>query len=191
MLGVGRSTVREALNGLAMLGAVEVRHGAGAFVSGKPRTGKPGAQTSTDIAAALTKGVTRELLEAREIVEAAIARLAALRRTDADLREIEAVLEGHKRSLTSPAKYAADFHVLLAEAAHNEVLTGVFKSFLKLMVKRGPRLYARLKDFAKWELDQHRAIYEAVRAGDAELAAERMHGHVRAMEAHYRKTGTV
>jgi len=191
MLGVGRSTVREALNGLVMLGIIEVRHGAGAFVSNKPRAGKTDAETSAEIAAALTKGVTRELLEAREIVEVAISRLAARRRTDSDLREIESVLEAHKRSLTSPMKPASEFHVLLAEAAHNEVLAGVFRSFLKLMVKRGPRPYTRLKDFAKWELDQHRAIFEAVRAGDAELAAKRMHEHVTAMEVHYRKAGAV
>ena len=35
-LGVGRSTVREALNGLAMLGVVEIRHGQGVFVDGRP-----------------------------------------------------------------------------------------------------------------------------------------------------------
>ena len=35
-LGVGRSTVREALNGLAMLGIVEIRHGQGVFVTGEP-----------------------------------------------------------------------------------------------------------------------------------------------------------
>ena len=35
-LGVGRSTVREALNGLAMLGIVEIRHGQGVFVTGDP-----------------------------------------------------------------------------------------------------------------------------------------------------------
>ena len=35
-LGVGRSTVREALNGLAMLGVVEIRHGQGVFVTSEP-----------------------------------------------------------------------------------------------------------------------------------------------------------
>src|SRR5207253_7246709 len=35
-LGVGRSTVREAMTGLAMLGVVEIRHGEGAFVAVDP-----------------------------------------------------------------------------------------------------------------------------------------------------------
>src|SRR5689334_14692779 len=58
---VGRSTVREALNGLALLGVVDIRHGQGAFVVGAPPAGEgPGA-----ISQALAKGVTRDLLEAR------------------------------------------------------------------------------------------------------------------------------
>ena len=191
MLGVGRSTVREALNGLALLGVVEIRHGQGVFVSAEPTTSVARAQPDA-IALALAKGVTRDLLEARQIVEVAIARLAAERRTEAELREIEAVLEAHRGALTTPRppiKQASQFHVLLAEAAHNEVLAGVFHSFLKLMLDRGPRLYEELEGFREWELDQHLHLFEAIRDGDAELAAQRMHEHVAAMEIHYKKAG--
>ena len=60
-LNVGRSTVREALNGLVMLGVIEIRHGQGAFVTERPHSqAEPEA-----IAAALAKGVTRDLLEVR------------------------------------------------------------------------------------------------------------------------------
>jgi DNA-binding FadR family transcriptional regulator len=187
MLGVGRSTVREALNGLATLGLVEARHGAGVFVATEPAAPTP---EHSEIAKALAKGVTRELLEAREIIEVAIARLAAQRRTDADVREIAAVLEAHRRSLATPAKPAMQFHIVLAEAAHNEVLAGMFKSFVKLMVKRGPGLYAKLKNFGQWELEEHRSIFEAVCDGNADEAARRMAGHVKAMATHYRKVGS-
>ena len=72
-LGVGRSTVREALNGIAMLGIVEIRHGQGVFVTGEaPPDGEPSA-----ITAALERGVTNEFIEARLIVEVEVARLAA------------------------------------------------------------------------------------------------------------------
>src|SRR5947209_15661332 len=64
-LGVGRSTVREALNGLAMLGVVEIRHGQGVFVTDQPvAVGEPVA-----ITAALEQGITHEFIEARLIVE--------------------------------------------------------------------------------------------------------------------------
>ena len=128
-----------------------------AHVSAEPATGD--APTEPDVRAlALAKGVTHDLLEARQIVEVAIARLAAERRTEAELREIEAVLEAHRAALTNPRppiQQASQFHVLLAEAAHNEVLAGVFHSFRKLMLDRGPRLYGELGGFREWELDQH------------------------------------
>ena len=85
-LGVGRSTIREALNGLAVLGVIEIRHGQGAFVIQTDPATPPGALTSS-----LAKGVTRDLLEARVAVELTIAELAARRRTPTDIREIEAM----------------------------------------------------------------------------------------------------
>lgn len=192
MLGVGRSTVREALNGLALLGIIEIRHGQGVFVVERVAAETPSEEAGT-IARALAKGVTRDLLEARQIVEVAIARLAAQRRTDAEIREIEAVLESHQRTLQAgrePTRDASQFHVLLAQAAHNEVLSGVFQSFFKLMTERGPRLYEQLKGFREWELDQHQHLYEAIRDGDESRAAELMYAHIAAMEHRYKEAGT-
>jgi DNA-binding FadR family transcriptional regulator len=57
------------------------------------------------------------------------------------------------------------------------------------MLDRGPRLYEELEGFREWELEQHRLLFEAIRDGDAELAAQRMHEHVAAMEGHYKKAG--
>jgi DNA-binding FadR family transcriptional regulator len=191
MLGVGRSTVREALNGLALLGSVEIRHGQGVFVA-PPATLEASSAEPGTIVGALTKGVTHDLLEARQIVEVAIARLAAQRRTEIELQEMEAVLNAHRDAIVrvqSPAKHGMQFHVLLAQAAHNEVLEGVFHSFMKLMFSRGPRLYQDVHGFAAWELDQHQRLYEAIRDGDADAAAERMSAHVGSMAEHYRAVG--
>jgi GntR family transcriptional repressor for pyruvate dehydrogenase complex len=187
LLGVGRSTVREALNALATLGLVEIRHGMGVVVATRPALD----DGSESITVALAKGVTRDLLEARQIVEVANARLAAQRRTDTDLRDIETLLEKHASCVDYPIKQAMEFHVLIAEASHNEVLVGVFRSFLKPMGTRGPRLYELIDGFGKWELEQHRGIFEAIRAANPEEAAERMHQHVTAMEENYRKVGAV
>ena len=62
LLGVGRSTVREALNALATLGLVEHRHGMGVVVADRPALD----DGSKAITVALAKGVTRDLLEARQ-----------------------------------------------------------------------------------------------------------------------------
>src|SRR4051794_9710908 len=127
-LGVGRSTVREALNGLAMMGIVEIRHGQGVFVTGEsPPTSEPSA-----IASALERGVTNEFIEARLIVEVEVARLAAGRRTDDALAAMTAALVAQESRLGGEidaiVETAASFNVLLAEAAHNEVLCAMIQS---------------------------------------------------------------
>lgn len=186
-LGVGRSTVREAMNGLALLGVVEVRHGQGAFVTtSPPHEDEPGT-----IRLAVAKGVTHDLLEARHLIEVELTRLAAERHTEGDLREIESTLKRHAQALTesrSPVEPASTFHLQIADAAHNEVLASVAKSLLELMLQR-TSLYERLPDFADWELRQHRHVYEAIRRGPPELAAKRMRQHVAAMAERYRSAG--
>ncbi len=185
-LGVGRSTVREALNGLAMLGAIEIRHGQGAFVAAEPEQ-----PSAPEITAALAKGVTRDLLEARRPVETAIARLAATRRTAADLAEIEAVLARHAHALARgrpAARPSVEFHLMLAEAAHNEVLAGFVASFAKLLAERGPEL-EDIDGYRQWELADHRGLYDAVAASDARLAARRMQAHLTQVERFHARLG--
>jgi GntR family transcriptional regulator, transcriptional repressor for pyruvate dehydrogenase complex len=179
-LGVGRSTVREALKGLAMIGVVEIRHGQGVFVAGYESR----VPAALDVATA----EAGELREARALVEPTIARLAALRRTPDDVAELEAVLEAHRHELedgTPPVLQASRFHVVLAAAAGNQVLAAVLRPFFRLMIEQGPQLYATDPGYAAWELAEHEAILDAVRDGEAELAFERMRQHVGAMEEHY------
>jgi GntR family transcriptional regulator, transcriptional repressor for pyruvate dehydrogenase complex len=187
-LGVGRSTVREALNGLAMLGMVEIRHGQGAFVAATPvDTSEPSALT-----AALERGVTHDFIEARLIIEIEVARLAAVRRTDEDLANLEAVLveqeERQGGDLALLLETAAGFNVQLAEAAHNEMLAAIIQSFVSLMIERGPRIYS-VEDMADWDLNEHRQIVAAVRDRDPERAGQLMRGHIEALAERYRSVG--
>ena len=187
-LGVGRSTVREALNGLAMLGVVEIRHGQGVFVTGDPpQTSEPSA-----IASALERGVTNEFIEARLIVEVEVARLAARRRTDEDLAAMAAALIVQEKriggDIDAIVETAASFNVLLADCAHNEVLRAMIQSFVTLMVERGPRVYS-LEGFGEWDLQEHRGLYAAVRDRDAERAAKLMREHIEELARRYRAVG--
>jgi GntR family transcriptional repressor for pyruvate dehydrogenase complex len=187
-LGVGRSTVREALNGLALLGAVDIRHGQGVFVTGAVDR-EPEADS---LQAALERGVTHEFIEARLVVEVEVARLAALRRTDEDLRRIAAALVDQEKRIEGDVRklldVAANFNVLLAEAAHNEILAAMIQSFVALMIERGPKLYA-LDGFARWDLGEHRGLFDAVRDQDGDLAAERMRAHILELDERYRLAG--
>lgn len=187
-LEVGRSTVREALNGLALLGYIEIRHGQGAFVATRGESSsEPGA-----LEAALERGVTHDFIEARLAVEVEVARLAAERRRDEDLEQLaeclaqqEALIRGDTGALID---VAAHFNVVIAEAAHNEVFVALVQSFVDLMVERAPKLYA-LDGFPTWDLDEHRHIYEAILAQDGQRAAELMRAHIIALAERYRQAG--
>lgn len=188
-LGVGRSTVREALNGLALLGLVEIHHGQGVFVAERPSESE--IETS-ELQRSLMKGVTRDFIEARLLVEVEVARLAAERRTDADLERIQETIAALQESGAAPTEEALEpatqFNQAVAAAAHNEVLAGIIDSFVQLMVERAPDLYAS-DDFRHWDVEEHSKIYEAIAASDADLAAARMRDHIDAIAAHYRDVG--
>jgi len=196
-LGVGRSTVREALNGLAALGVLEIRHGQGAFITDQGPTIARGDESTrpSSLTAALERGVTREFIEARLLVEVTVAGLAAERRTEDDLRQIEAALKVQQQRLEAADEdveavvgVASSFNLLIAEAAHNEVLGAMIESFVDLMKERGPRLYA-LPDFGEWDLKEHRGIYEAVRDQDSKRASDLMREHILQLADRYREIG--
>lgn len=186
-LGVGRSTIREAINGLAMLGVLEIRHGQGAFVVDP----FAGAEPPLAIGAALARGVTRDLFEARRLVEVETARLAAERRTDADLRDIAQTLTDHEAALArdEPAvEPSVRFHIAIGVAAHSEVLSSFVSSFAQAMTQRGPVLEAE-PGFRTWEIEQHRSVFEPIRDGDSELAADRMRAHLDAVIPYHERIG--
>ncbi len=188
-LGVGRSTIREALNGLALMGLVDIRHGLGVFVADRPAEQEI---ELSDLDKALLKGVTRDFIEARLVVEVEVARLAAERRTDADLQRIAETIEALRSKGDAPTDEALEpatqFNLAVADAAHNEVLAGVIGSFVQLMLERAGTLYER-EDFRAWDVAEHTLIYEAIAASDPELAATRMREHILAIGEHYRDVG--
>jgi GntR family transcriptional regulator, transcriptional repressor for pyruvate dehydrogenase complex len=186
-LGVGRSTIREAINGLGMLGVLDIRHGQGAFVA----DADAGVALPRSIAAALSRGITRDLFEARRLVEVHVARLAAERRTETDLDELEQCLTAHERAIASGAvavEPSVRFHVLIGAAAHSEVLSSFVSSFAELMTERGPILEAT-PGYREWEIEQHRSVFEPIREGNPELAAERMAAHLDAVVPHHERLG--
>jgi DNA-binding FadR family transcriptional regulator len=176
-LRVGRSTIREALNGLALLNVVEIRHGQGVFVS-TPELPQPEA-----LDAALSRGVTAELLEVRLLVEVAMAGFAAERATPEELAATEVALVGYERVLSSgedSVHQGARFHLRLMEAGHNDILFGLIRRYTTHLLEaeeRGAALERRSRRHDEGFVT-HRDLFEAVRTRDPELARERMRAHL-------------
>jgi GntR family transcriptional repressor for pyruvate dehydrogenase complex len=186
-LKVGRSTIREVINGLAILGVLEIRHGQGAFVL-DPHAGLNVPKT---LATALARGITDDLLEARLVIEVQTARLAAARRTGHDLAELDAILALHAQALTrdTPAvEHAVHFHERLAWTARNEMLARAVECFSELLTERGPALEA-CSGYRMWEMAQHQQVLSGVRAADSARAAAAMATYLHGVVAWHARAG--
>jgi GntR family transcriptional repressor for pyruvate dehydrogenase complex len=182
MLHVGRSTVREALNGLALAGVVEIRHGQGYYVASRARPAPHALEL------ALRRGVTANLMEARLLVEVEMVGLAAERATDDDLLEMEKVLGLYERAVhagASTVRPAARFHQRLLDASHNEVLLGFVRMYMPKVLERGDELEREEPEHALAEYVEHRSLYEAVRDRQPEIARQRMRAHLEVMTTEF------
>ncbi|MEV6166343.1 FCD domain-containing protein [Streptomyces sp. NPDC052052] len=172
-LGVARNTVREAVRALAHNGLLDIRQGSGTYVV-----------ATSELAGVMHRRFAtadpRHVAEVRSTLESAAARLAAARRTDRDLKQLDALMVRREETWAAgdaEAFVAADttLHLAVVAAAHNEVLTGLYADLGDLLRDClrgdvGPQLQPR-------NLMDHGRLVEAVRAGDAETAAAEAAGH--------------
>jgi len=178
--GVGRSSLREAIGALLLTGVLNTHHGRGTFVS-----------VSSDgfLSRALTWRVQmgrekiEELIEARIVLEQAVAGLAAANATETDIAKIRCYLELLKKNAQKkkPAQVQADlsFHLALAKASYNATLFRFLSELRNLMILwikqavRAERIYS-LGDTIR----DHEAIFNAVAAHDVEKAQSAMRRHL-------------
>ncbi|QUI33989.1 FadR family transcriptional regulator [Streptomyces alfalfae] len=169
-LGVGRSTLREALRALAGAGLVRARQGAGVFVTAT--------EPVADWPARLRRAAVTDVYEVRMLVEVQAARLAALRRTDEDIAAMRAALDGRR---AAAAEYDAAFvdadialHAAIVAAARNPVLDDLFAEFMPAL-RQGLVDLLELTGLRGEEANHgdaaHAELVRAVEAKDAEGAA--------------------
>jgi GntR family transcriptional regulator, transcriptional repressor for pyruvate dehydrogenase complex len=173
-LGVSRATLSQALVALEVIGAVAVRHGDGTVVASSPGPSR--------IVEAVRAHANRlpEIIETRDALETKIASLAASRRTEADLARIEDALAGMEADIEAGGRGVEgdeSFHAAVTAAAHSLLLSRLMAEIADLI--RETRIESlsqpgRPRD----SLAGHRAIADAIRAGDPEGAARAMHAHV-------------
>jgi GntR family transcriptional repressor for pyruvate dehydrogenase complex len=174
--GVSRPVVREALRGLVERNLVEVQPGRGAYV----RAARP-----TDAAAEMDallrrhQPTPRDVVEARTMLEATTAALAAARADEADLASLEDALDRFDgaNGLIEQARYDLAFHLTIARAAHNPVVETMFAAITGLTVELMLRSLAD-PGVTRVSVPYHREILAAIQARDAERARTAMTDHL-------------
>ncbi len=169
-LGISRTPVREALLRLSAEGLVE-----------------PLANRGFRVADLGIDAVLRRL-EVRAILEPRIAGLAAERRTERDLENLDAAIVREEQATNGIAAHDAsrEFHVELARAAHNDELLRVLESLW--LVEVGRRLLSRRWVVSEWpaeDIEDHRVIMEAVADQKVEEAARLVAEHVSGAVDHW------
>jgi DNA-binding FadR family transcriptional regulator len=167
-LGVGRSTVREALRVLGHLGLVESRSGLGTFVVDR---GMPEGRVELP----RTPETLQELYEFRRAIEVPASRLAAERRTDEEMHRIEAAWRACGRAVESDsavefARLDHVFHLSIVQAAHNrfyvaayEGIEAAFVNYVNLILGLGP---------LRSMLHFHDGMIEAIKRQDPDAAVK-------------------
>ncbi|OEU88492.1 GntR family transcriptional regulator [Streptomyces abyssalis] len=172
-LGVARNTVREAVRALAHNGLLDIRQGSGTYVV-----------ATSELAGVMQRRFADadpgHVAEMRAALETSGARLAALRRTEQDLAQLDALLARREAAWESGdaerfVEADASLHLGVLAASHNDVLTAVYadlgevmRDFLRLDIGEELRPEAHM---------DHARLIEAVHAGDEEAAAREAASH--------------
>jgi len=181
---MSRTTVREALRILEVQGLIRIKAGraGGAFVQ------QPGEENVASSLELLIRGRRLRLAsvhETREAIEPSCARLAALHRTTGDLRRLEATNEAIAASadLDGFLRANVDWHVAVATASHNEILTGIMMALSRAIYTTTNNEGFINDEVRAITVRAHRSVTRAIKDRDPDAAVRRMSRHVHSYAA--------
>ncbi|GGY93289.1 FadR/GntR family transcriptional regulator [Novosphingobium colocasiae] len=180
--GLSRTTIRDALRILESRGLIVTKPGrAGGSMVTLP--GRDSISRSVELFVR-THGIKlSSLLECRVAVEPALARLAALNRTDAQLAEMTELHEQFVQSIDNVTRYKRvnlDWHLAIARASHNEPLMALIEAITMPIREAMDYRDVTTPEIRASAIKSHTKIMEAIRTQDGDAAFNRMNRHVSA-----------
>jgi GntR family transcriptional regulator, transcriptional repressor for pyruvate dehydrogenase complex len=188
MLGVGRSSVREALQGLVMMGLVEIRQGQGTFVKHNLYTYIPDL-SNPDLSTNLQREMRLHLIEARRMVEVSIAFQAATTATKEQVEHWRSIFDNYIRYIDdfSDARYLtahSNFHVMLADMTQNPFSVMLVNTILQAIphtLREREFMFPKeldLQQLRESQVEIHQTIFDAVADGNSIGAQDAMETHM-------------
>jgi len=186
MFGVGRSSVREAIRALVVMGNLEVIQGKGTFLCKAANT----EEQPSLLESAFDAMPVFDLMEARQMLEIDVVRLAAERVDKMDIRRLhQAINKIAECCHDTKSFYEADlvFHNLLAEATGNLVIGEMMKVITKMVHNYCFNFMAISEDTKEKTISCFRQIVQFVARGEGDKAAEVMFDHLRIVDAEFKR----
>lgn len=183
MLDVSRPTVRESIRALVALNIVEPVQGSGTYVTSlsPDLLAEP-----MDFILALTPDLLPRLLEARSVIEAGLARLAAERAEAASLVVLADLVRRHHENVDDmkvAMELDFEFHAEVSRAAHSPVLSALLSS-ISAMGRVSRARTGRDFELRKLTNDDHGRVLEALVARDPDAAEAAMVEHLNRVKEH-------
>lgn len=163
-LGVGKTSVREAIKMLEAMGVVEIRQGHGTFIPRNPAADSISPLTFQLI---LEQATNEHLIELRSIFEPAYSLIAMQKSTPDDTAAVREAVEQFEKKIKSGTQTAEDdllFHERMLECTHNPFIIRVGNTIHQLFRSSVAKSMRRIPEIA---LKDHKAIFEAFAAKDA------------------------
>jgi len=187
MFAVSRTALREALRMLSGRGLITIRKGSGIYVNDYSAINaiKP---MSLFLELNFDKDLISHVIRVRQMLEPQLARLAALNRTEQDLKSLDHNLakfiacreDDHRKE----GELDSEFHLLLAKASGNPIVPVMVEPIFQLMPKIRALVYAHVDHAKSAALEYHQKLIEAIRIGDADGAEAAMIAHLGLAEEH-------
>lgn len=185
LMGVSRPALREALRALSMMKIVENRQRAGTFITAlEPEQ----LVEHLEFVFSLEDSTYLVLLEARKVVEPGLAKIAAGKISDQNIKDLEDCLEKSLKSFDDPHAFLQadlELHQIISDIAENPILNRFMASIVKLGTHSRSRT-VMIHDVREKTIDDHQRIVAALKARDPQLAYQAMSIHIEHVESRLR-----
>ncbi|NLM14192.1 MAG: FadR family transcriptional regulator [Epulopiscium sp.] len=177
ILGISRSTVREAIKILIAENIVEIKRGKGTFVTRQPGM----VQDPLGVNFMAKKNMLFNLFETRLIIEPNIAYLAAQRATKENLEKLEKLMNEFHNAKAEGINYSEidiQFHNAIAESTQNEILDRILP-LINDSIIQGYKETVNIPGSFEKAVVRHERIFRAIKNKDSELAKDEMEKHLK------------
>lgn len=183
--GVSRTALREGIKALAGMNVLTVLPGRGTFV-----TENPDIMVSSDaLKAALSRETINSLYEARYALDAGIARFAAFKADEEDIKALQKAVDKMEGAVSSdPADIQLaseadeEFHLAFCKASHNKILENMARPVIThAMIRIWKRLRGSSQEFGRAAVEGHKEILAALEKRDVRMVVDAVEKHLKAV----------